>query len=144
LPRKQPHEVTIIFHKRRQDSHIVRWGVASHYSNLLPRLHSYWHATRFDPSGGRNFSPVFPFYRRAGTECPTRSIIVGWELDDDRASPARRDGFSRDLGWGGYQGHDLIGLGPERLAFLYSVQNEFNNLAARVAKFREPLYQNIY
>jgi hypothetical protein len=46
-------------------------------------------------------------------------------------------------GWG-YHGHGLIGLGPERLAFLYSVQNEFNNLAAGVAKFREPLYQNIY
>jgi hypothetical protein len=48
------------------------------------------------------------------------------------------------VGGGGYHGHDLIGLGPERLEFPYSVQNEFNNLAARVAKFKELLYQNIY
>jgi hypothetical protein len=49
----------------------------------------------------------------------------------------------REIWGGGYHGHDLIGLGPERLAFLYSVQNEFNNLAARLAMVKELLYQNI-
>jgi hypothetical protein len=62
LAKKATLQVTIVFHKRKQDSHIVSWGVASYYSNLVPYLHSHWHATRFDPSGGSSFSPVFPFY----------------------------------------------------------------------------------
>jgi hypothetical protein len=50
----------------------------------------------------------------------------------------------REIWGGGYHGHDLIGLGPERLAIAYSVQNEINNLATRVAKFKELLYRKIY